>query len=87
MIQWTDETDREAAEFYPTLSEREIRRRQDITAQQIGIAHRQGNEDALADPAPTGRRVDARDDASSRHKRHLVWYSRTRRSRQTGETT
>lgn len=49
MIQWTDETDREAAEFYPTLSEREIRRRQDITAQQIGMAHRQGNEDALAD--------------------------------------
>lgn len=49
MIEWTDETDREAAEYCPTLSEREIRRRQDITAQQIVMAHRQGNEDALAD--------------------------------------
>lgn len=38
---WTDETDREAASFFATLSDREIRRRQDLCAEQIAMAHEQ----------------------------------------------
>lgn len=46
---WNAETHREADQFYPTLSEAEIRRRQDLTRQQIEIAHRERLDDALAD--------------------------------------
>jgi hypothetical protein len=46
---WTDETDREAAGFFPTLSTAEIRRRQDIAAQQIRLAWEQKNERAMTD--------------------------------------
>ena len=49
MIHWTDTTDVEAAEFFATLSEREIRTRQDLCTQQIGLAWKQRNDDALAD--------------------------------------
>lgn len=64
---WTDETDREAEAFFPTLSEAEIRKRQDLCKQQQRIAFRSRNEDALADlgrmddalAAEMGRRLDA----------------------------
>lgn len=49
MRHWTDETDAEADVFFATLSEAEIRRRQDLCQQQIVSAHRDRNEDALAD--------------------------------------
>ena len=40
---WTDEVDQEADVYFATLSEREIRRRQDLCSQQIVIAHRERN--------------------------------------------
>jgi hypothetical protein len=46
---WTNETDREADEFFATLSESEIRRRQDLCVQQIEVAHAQHKTDALED--------------------------------------
>jgi len=46
---WTDETDAEADVFFATLSEAEIRRRQDLCKQQIVMAYRARAEDALAD--------------------------------------
>jgi hypothetical protein len=46
---WTDEIDAEAETFFATLSEAEIRRRQDLCAQQIVMAHRARNDVALAD--------------------------------------
>jgi hypothetical protein len=49
MRQWTDKTDVEADEFFRTLSTAEIRRRQDLADEQIGMAHEQGKTDALAD--------------------------------------
>jgi hypothetical protein len=49
MRHWTDETDTEAEEFFATLPDREIRRRQDLCSQQIRTAHERRNEDALAD--------------------------------------
>lgn len=49
MTHWTDATDTEAAVFFDTLSEREIRRRQDLCNQQIRTAHEHRNTDALAD--------------------------------------
>lgn len=49
MRQWTDETDREADVFFATLTEREIRRRQEICTAQIREAWRQRNDEALAD--------------------------------------
>jgi hypothetical protein len=45
---WTDETDAEAAVFFPTLPEREIRRRQDLCKQQMRLAWEQRNEQASA---------------------------------------
>lgn len=47
--EWTEQTTAEAAEFYPTLTTAEIRRRQGLTAEQIGMAWEQGNTDALLD--------------------------------------
>jgi hypothetical protein len=49
MKQWTDEVDREAETFFATLTETEMRRRQDLCAQQIAIAHRERKGDALDD--------------------------------------
>jgi len=49
MRKWTDEIDAEADEFFSTLSEREIRRRQDLCRQQLKIAHDRGLTDALID--------------------------------------
>lgn len=49
MIQWTDEVDREADEFFATLSDAEIRRRQDLCVQQTRMAYDQRNADALHD--------------------------------------
>jgi hypothetical protein len=46
---WTDETDREAAELFKTLSTPEIRRRQDLAVQQQRAAWEQSNERALSD--------------------------------------
>lgn len=46
---WTDETDVEAAKFFATLSEAEIRRRQDLCAQQKVIAYEKGLTDAMID--------------------------------------
>jgi hypothetical protein len=46
---WTDDTDKEADQFFATLSESEVRRRQDLCRQQIRLAFEQRNEDALAD--------------------------------------
>ena len=46
---WTDETDAQAAELFKTLPTAEIRRRQDLAAQQIRLAWEQKNERALAD--------------------------------------
>lgn len=49
MMHWTDQTDAEAVALFATMSEAEIRRRQDLTREQITLAHEQRNEDALAD--------------------------------------
>lgn len=49
MRHWTDQTDGEADEFFSTLAESEIRRRQDLCQQQIRTAHARRNDDALAD--------------------------------------
>jgi hypothetical protein len=49
MRTWTDATDREAAKYFATLDEREIRRRQDLCSAQMKLAYEQRNEDALAD--------------------------------------
>lgn len=49
MRHWTDKTTEEARHFFPTLTEAEIRRRQDIAAQQIRMAYDERNDDALAD--------------------------------------
>lgn len=46
---WTEETDREADEFFATLPEKEIRRRQDLCRQQQVLAYEQRNEGASAD--------------------------------------
>ena len=46
---WTDETDAEADVFFASLSDAEIRRRQDLCSAQIVTAHERRNEDALAD--------------------------------------
>lgn len=46
---WTDETDAEAVPFFDSLSTAEIRRRQDLCAQQKSIAYEQGNGDAMRD--------------------------------------
>lgn len=49
MRHWTEKTDREAQTFFATLSEREIRERQAICNEQIGMAYRERMEDALED--------------------------------------
>ena len=49
MRNWTDETDREASELYATFTDAKIRKYQDLASQQMGIAYRQRNENALAD--------------------------------------
>lgn len=46
---WIDQTDGEAAELFDSLSVAEIRRRQDLCAQQKRLAHEQRNADAMAD--------------------------------------
>lgn len=46
---WTDECDREADLFFATLSEAEIRHRQDLCHAQQRMAYDQGNDRALAD--------------------------------------
>lgn len=46
---WAEETDRQAAELFKTLSTTEIRSRQDLAAQQVRLAWEQKNERALAD--------------------------------------
>jgi hypothetical protein len=48
-LTWTDETDKQAAEFFATLTETEIRRRQDLCSQQIVTAHNSRNLNALTD--------------------------------------
>lgn len=49
MRKWTPETDQEADTLYRTFTEPQIRMRQDLCAQQIVMAHKQGNTDALLD--------------------------------------
>ena len=49
MRHWTNETDAEASSFFATLTEREVRRRQDLCAAQIAVAHDRGLTDALED--------------------------------------
>jgi len=49
MKHWTDETDKEADIFFATLSIKEIRNRQEICSEQIGMAWKQRNDDALED--------------------------------------
>ena len=49
MKHWDDKTDKEAEIFFATLSEKEIRKRQDLCTQQIIMAFEQKNNDALAD--------------------------------------
>lgn len=46
---WTDETDREADAYFATLTDREIRRRQDLCHAQQQIAFEHRNDRALAD--------------------------------------
>ena len=46
---WTDDTDDAADAFFSTLSNAEIRRRQDLCNQQMVIAHRERKTDALED--------------------------------------
>lgn len=46
---WTDDVDARAAELFQTLSEREIRRRQDLAAQQLRLAYQAKNERAMTD--------------------------------------
>ena len=55
---WTDETDREAASFFGTLSDREIRRRQDLCAQQIRMAHERRDDPTMADALHDLRRME-----------------------------
>jgi len=49
MRHWTEKTDQEAQTFFATLSESQIRERQAICNEQIGIAYRERMEDALED--------------------------------------
>lgn len=49
MLNWTNETDAKAKIFFDSLTESEIRRRQDLCAQQIKMAYDQKNADALTD--------------------------------------
>lgn len=49
MRTWTETTTEEARAFYPTLTEAEIRRRQDLTRQLLGMAYEQRNDDAMLD--------------------------------------
>ena len=49
MKNWSDEVDEKSKIFFSTLSEKEIRRRQDLCNQQIKMAYNQKNEDALYD--------------------------------------
>lgn len=49
MRHWTEDTDREAAEFFDGLPVKEIRRRQTLCDLQIGMAYRGNNADAVAD--------------------------------------
>jgi hypothetical protein len=46
---WIAETDRQADEFFATLTTEEIRRRQELARQQIRRAYEARNEGALAD--------------------------------------
>lgn len=39
MKEWTEQTSAEAVEFFDSLPESEIRRRQDLASQQIALAH------------------------------------------------
>lgn len=48
-VRWTKEIDAEADVFFATLNETEIRRRQDLAAQQIEMAHAKGLTDAIED--------------------------------------
>ncbi len=49
MHKWDEDTTLEAKRFFPTLSTNEIRRRQDLCSQQIVIAQKACNIDALED--------------------------------------
>lgn len=55
MKRWTDETDREADELYPTFTTAKIRRYQDVVSQQMAMAYQQRDQrpsamaDAMAD--------------------------------------
>jgi len=49
MQKWTNEVNKEADVFFHTLSETEIRWRQDLCIEQIGMAFKQKNTDALED--------------------------------------
>jgi len=49
MRHWTEQTDTEANELYPTFTEAKIRQYQDLARAQIRMAYDQGNEDAMAD--------------------------------------
>jgi hypothetical protein len=46
---WTPEVDAEADQFFRTLTMREIRKRQDLATQQMGMAYEQRKTDALLD--------------------------------------
>lgn len=46
---WTEKIDREAIELFDTLTEEEIRTRQNITREQITAAFKQNNVRALID--------------------------------------
>jgi hypothetical protein len=48
-LHWTDDTDAEADAYFATLSESEIRRRQDICREQQRTAFERRNTNALAD--------------------------------------
>lgn len=49
MRRWTDDTDAEAATYYRTLSTAEIRKRQTLTQEQLGMAYEKELPDAMAD--------------------------------------
>lgn len=49
MRHWTEDTDREAEEFFDGLTIAQIRRRQVLCDAQIVMAHGQHNDEALAD--------------------------------------
>jgi hypothetical protein len=48
-LHWTDETDAEADAYFATLSEAEIRRRQDLCREQQRTAFERRNTNALID--------------------------------------